>query len=163
MAGISLIVAVAENGVIGKKGVIMPWRLPGEQARFKAITMGHPIIMGRTTYETIGRPLPGRQNIIVTHDPAYKAEGCEVVHSIEQALQIAQDSEEIFIIGGNSIYEQTMPLATKLYFTRVHASPEGDTFFRYDSAEWTEISRERHPADDKNQYDYTFSVLTRRK
>lgn len=158
---ISLIVAMADNGVIGKKGTLLPWHLASDLKRFKQITMGHPIIMGRTTYETLRQPLPGRQNIIITHDPNYRAEGCTVVHSIEDALQAAQNVAEVFIIGGAAVFEQTLPLASKIYLTRVHAAPGGDAFFHYDSRQWSEGNLEKHLADDKNDYDYTFSVLTR--
>lgn len=158
---ISLIVAVAENGVIGKTGVMLPWRLPADLKRFKEVTMGHPIIMGRKTYETIGRPLPGRQNIIVTRNPDYKADGCEVVSSLPEALEAAKNSEEAFIIGGGQLFEQALPLADKLYLTLVHASPDGDVFFHYDPADWQEISNEPHEADDKNQYPYSFLTLLR--
>jgi dihydrofolate reductase len=159
---ISLIVAVADNDVIGKKGSLLPWRLSGDLAHFKQVTTGHPVIMGRATYETIGQSLAGRQNIIITHDRDYTAEGCEVVHSVEEALRLADGAEEVFIIGGGTIFEQTLPLASKIYLTRVRASPEGDTFFRYDPEQWSESGVEPHPADDKNQYAYTFSTLTRR-
>ncbi len=160
---ISLIVAIADNDVIGKKGTVMPWRLSSDMAHFRRLTSGHPIIMGRTTYETIGRPLPDRQNIIVTHDQDYKADGCTVVNSIEAALRSAQDTEtdEVFIIGGGAIFDQTLSLASKIYLTRVHASPDGDAFFRYDPQYWQESDIESHPADDKNQYPFTFSLLTR--
>ncbi len=160
---ISLVVAAADNGVIGKQGKI-PWRQPADQAYFRRVTKGHPIIMGRATYESIGRPLPDRQNIVVTHQLDYKALGCQVVHSVEEGLQVAQDPDEICIIGGGVIYEQSLSLANKIHLTRIHTTIDhGDAFFHYDQTEWIEVSTERHAADHKNQYDYTFSVLTRRK
>ena len=159
---ISLIVAVADNGVIGKKGSMLPWHLSGDLRHFKQLTMGYPIIMGRATYETFRRPLPGRQNIIVTRDQAYHAEGCAIAHSIEDALQSVKEASETFIIGGNDIFQQTLSLASKIYLTRVHASPEGDVFFHFNPDDWLESDQESHPADEKNQYPYSFSVLTRR-
>ncbi len=160
---IALIVAAADNGVIGKKGTMLPWHLRADLQRFKQLTAGHPIIMGRTTYETIGRPLPGRQNIIVTRDPAYQAEGCSVVHSIDEALQAAGPADEIFVIGGASIYEQTLPIADKIYLTQVHAAPEGDAFFKYDPGDWLETASESYPADDINDHPYSFVTLERQK
>jgi dihydrofolate reductase len=158
---ISLIVAVADNGVIGKKGVMLPWHLSADLAHFKGVTMGHPIIMGSTTYKTIGRPLPGRKNIVITRDTSFNAEGCTVVHSIEEAFSAAEDADEAFVIGGGAIYEQTLPLATKLYITQVHAQPDGDVYFTYSKDAWREIHREDHVADEKNEYDYSFIELIR--
>jgi dihydrofolate reductase len=158
---ISLIVAVAENGVIGKKGTVLPWRLPADLAHFKELTMGHTIIMGRKTYDTIGRPLPGRQNIVISRDPNYHVDGCETAISVEAALSKAS-SEEVFIIGGGEIFKQTLPLASKLYITRVDSSPEGDVTFTYDETEWEEVSSESHPADDKNEFSYSFVDLARK-
>lgn len=158
---ISLIVAVADNGVIGKKGTMLPWHQAADLKRYKALTIGHPIIMGRTTYESIGHPLPGRQNIVVTHKADYEAPGCTVAHSIDEALQAARASDEIFINGGEAIYEQTLARASKIYLTRIHASPDGDAFFRFNSADWIETELESFPADERNQYPYSFSILTR--
>ena len=129
---ISIIVAAAgKKRVIGKKGAL-PWYIPQELKRVKEITMGHPIIMGRKTHESIGRPLPGRTNIVVTHEPNYQAEGCMVAHSLEEALRqamLAQGDDEVFIIGGGQIYEQALPLADKLYLTYVDKEIDGDVFF----------------------------------
>ena len=129
---ISIIVAVAgKKRVIGKTGG-MPWYIPAELKRFKEITMGHPIIMGRKTHESIGKALPGRTNIIITHDQSYSAEGCIVVHSLEEAIEQAQGelgSEEIFVMGGGQIYEQAIPLVDKLYLTYLDKEIEGDVFF----------------------------------
>lgn len=161
---ISFIVAVAENGVIGKQGRI-PWRLPAELAYFSKTTMGHPIIMGRKTYESIGRPLPGRYNIVITSQDNYEAEGCQVVHSLEEAIEKAQKSQgndEIFIIGGAEIYKLAMPLAGRIYLTRVHAKINGDRFFKYEPKDWQEISREAHSADQQNKYSYDTIVLNRK-
>lgn len=159
---ISAIVAVAENGVIGKAGKI-PWKIPADWAYFKNTTIGHPIIMGKATYEGIGKPLPDRTNIVVSNTEGYKADGCTVVNSLADAIKAAGDDEEIFIIGGASVYEQAMPMIDRLYLTKVHASPEGDRFFKYNEDEWLEISKEAHKADEKNQYDYDYTVLERRR
>lgn len=161
---ISLLVAAAENGVIGKQGELLPWKLSSDLKRFKQLTMGHPIIMGRKTYETIARPLPGRLNIIVTRDTSFTAKGCSVVHSIDEAITKAReaDSDEIFIIGGGVIFEETLPLANKLYLTEVHAEPEGDTYFQYNQDEWQEIDRQDFDADKKNQYPYSFVTLVKK-
>ncbi len=160
---ISLIVAMAENGVIGRRGDVLPWRLPADLAHFRQITTGHPIIMGRKTYETIGKPLPGRQNIIITRNPEFVAEGCDIVNSLDEALRKAEDSKavEAFIIGGGEIFKMAQPRATKLYLTLVHASIAGDTYFKYDKAIWQEIAREDHEADEKNEYNYSFLEFKR--
>nr|AIA18463.1 Dihydrofolate reductase [uncultured bacterium] len=161
---ISAIVAVANKGVIGKEGDL-PWYLPSELARFKAITMGHPIVMGRKTHESIGRALPGRTNIIITRDKKFKAEDCVVCNSLDEALEAAAKSpgsEEIFVIGGESVYSEALPKVGKLYLTKVAASVNGDKFFRYNKSEWNQLSSEAHKADEKNQYAYEFKVLERR-
>lgn len=162
---IALIVAVAKNDVIGREGTILPWHMLADLKRFKKLTIGNPIIMGRKTHQTIGRALPGRTNIIVTHDKSFTAEDCSITHSLDQALTLAknQDTETIYIIGGGTIYEQALPLADKLYVTEVEAEPEGDTYFRYDSDNWRETERQNHPADSNNDYDYSFVTLTKRQ
>ena len=160
---ISAIVAVAKNGVIGKEGGL-PWYLPAELARFKQVTMGHPIIMGRTTHESIGRALPGRTNIVVTHNKDFKAEGCIVVNSLEEAIEEAKKAgggEEVFIIGGEQIYKEAMPLLDRIYLTKVDAEVDGDKFFTFDESQWKQVSSEKHPADEKNQYNFEFTLLER--
>ena len=158
---IALIAAMAENHVIGRNNQL-PWRIPADLKHFKVLTMGKPIIMGRKTYESIGRPLPGRDNIVLTGDVTYRAEGCEVVHSIAQALQVAGTVEEAMIVGGSDLYRQTIGDADRLYLTLVKAEVEGDAWFpEIDSRQWREIKREAHRADDSNQYDYAFVVLER--
>ncbi len=158
---IALIAAMAENHVIGRNNQL-PWRIPADLKHFKVLTMGKPIIMGRKTYESIGRPLPGRVNIVLTGDVTYRAEGCEVVHSIAQALQVAGAVEEAMIVGGSDLYRQTIGDADRLYLTLVKAEVEGDAWFpKIDSRQWREIKREAHRADDSNQYDYAFVVLER--
>ena len=158
---IALIAAMAENHVIGRNNQL-PWRIPADLKHFKVLTMGKPIIMGRKTYESIGRPLPGRVNIVLTGDVTYRAEGCEVVHSIAQALQVAGAVEEAMIVGGSDLYRQTIGDADRLYLTLVKAEVEGDAWFpKIDSRQWREIKREAHRADNSNQYDYAFVVLER--
>jgi dihydrofolate reductase len=159
---ISLVVAAAENDVIGKRGTLLPWHLRGDLLHFKTITTGHPIIMGRKTFQTIGRPLPGRHNIIITNNPEFKAEGCSLVDSLDAAIELAaKESDEVFITGGGKIFEQALPKANKIYLTRVHAQPHGDVYFHYDPAEWRETDHEKHSADGQNDHDYTFITLTR--
>lgn len=158
---ISIIVAATDDGVIGKTGG-MPWYLPADLAHFKEVTMGHPIIMGRVTHESIGKALPGRYNLVITHDKSYKAaEDCEVVESLEEALEKVKKTPEVFIIGGESIYEQALPLANKIYLTKVHAKIEGDKYFKYNPEDWKEVSYEAHPTDKQNKYSYDFIVLER--
>ncbi len=139
---INIIVAVAENGVIGCHNRLI-WHISEDLKRFKALTTGHPIIMGRKTYDSIGRPLPGRQNIVISRNPELKIEGCDVVGSLSEAIEIAQ-GEEKFVIGGGEIYRQALPLCDRLYLTKVEQSPEGDTFFpEIDSSEWRECARDQ--------------------
>lgn len=161
---ISTIVAVAKNGVIGKDNAT-PWYLPAELARFKQFTMGHPIIMGRKTHQSIGRALPGRTNIVITRNKDFKAEGCEVVGSLEKATEKAkkaEGAEEIFIIGGEQIYKQAMPLLDRIYLTKVDVEVDGDKFFHFDPKEWKQVSSQKHSADEKNKYDFEFTVLERK-
>ena len=158
---ISLIVAASRNNVIGAKGRL-PWRLSGDLKRFKALTLGKPIVMGRLTYESIGRPLPGRQNIVITRQADYEAEGCDVVPSIEAALAAAGNAEEIMIIGGGHIYREFLPRADRIYLTRVQAEVDGDAFLPVIAAdEWYEIAREHHAADESNEYDFVLMTLDR--
>lgn len=159
---LSIIAAVAENGIIGK-GNALPWRLPGDLKYFRRITTGHAVIMGRRNYESIGRPLPERSNIVVTRRPGYSAPGCIVVASIDAALAAGRGASEVFVIGGAEIYAQTLPLAQRLYLTLVHAPVAGDTAFPdVDWNAWREISRERHEADEKHVYAYSFVTFERR-
>lgn len=161
---ISAIVAATEKGVIGKEGGI-PWYLPADLTHFKRTTMGHPIIMGRKTHESIGRALPGRYNVVITHQKGYRIEGCAVVRSLVDALKLPEvkKANEVFIIGGEEIYMLAMPLAKRIYLTRVHVVVEGDKFFKFNPDQWHETSIEEHLADQKNQYDYDFIVLERTK
>jgi len=152
---ISLIVAAAENNAIGKNNQLL-WHLPNDLRFFKQTTSGHPIIMGRKTYESVGKPLPNRRNIIVTRQSGYTVDGAEVVHSLEEALARC-DGDEVFIVGGADIYRQAMPIAKRIYLTRVHADVEGDSYFpELDDAEWTLVSAAYHASDERHALGYTF-------
>lgn len=159
---ISIIVAVAENNVIGANNQLI-WHISEDLKRFKALTTGHHIIMGRKTFESIGRPLPKRTNIIVSRNKNFAAEGCIVVASLEEALTVSASDSEVFIIGGGELYRQTLPLAHKLYLTRVHKSFDGDTFFpEISEADWKEVfSEEKKPASE-SELGYMFVNLERR-
>jgi dihydrofolate reductase len=167
---IVLIVAVAENGVIGANGAI-PWRLKSDMQRLKALTMGKPIVMGRKTFESIPRrPLPGRTNIVVTRDAAYRADGAVVTHSFSDAMAIATGdalrrfATEIAIIGGAEIYAQWIGLADRLEITEVHARPDGDTrFATIDPAIWEEVARVRNPAGPGDSADFSYVTFRRRQ
>lgn len=153
---LSIIVAAAENGVIGHNNNLI-WHLSSDLKHFKNITTGHTVIMGRKTFESMGKALPNRRNIVITANKAYTAPGCEIVPDIESALQLAAQEEEAFIIGGGTIYRAIWEKADKLYLTRVHTAPTGDISIpEVKASEWQEISREAHPANEKNEYDYTF-------
>lgn len=159
---ISLIVAVSENNVIGYQNKI-PWHLPADFAYFKKMTLGKPVIMGAKTFESIGKALPGRKNIVLNSDPNYKAQGAIIVGSLEEALKEAGEAQEVMICGGASVYEQFLPRADKLYLTFVHHEFEGDTFFpRFKKEEWQEVSREDHASDADNIYPYSFVVYEKR-
>lgn len=139
---ISIIVAVAQNGVIGGNNSLL-WHISEDLQRFKRITTGHPVIMGRKTFESMGRPLPKRENVIITRQEGYVQEGCRVANSIEEAIAMFPAEEEVFIIGGGEIYRQAMPLADRFYLTTVHHDYEGDTTYPdWDKSQWTEVSRE---------------------
>ncbi len=158
---ISIIVAMDKKGVIGLEGVL-PWRLSADLKHFKAITMGKPLVMGRKTHESIGRSLPGRKNIVLTRANDFDAEGCTIVHSLDDAFQAAGDVDEIIIMGGSRIYDQSLARAGRLYLTEVHADVSGDVYFpEFDKAEWLELERQDHSADEKNDFDYSFVVMER--
>ena len=161
---LSIIVAAAEDGVIGKDGK-MPWRLPAESAYFKATTLGHPVITGRINYEAMGRPLPGRLNVVVTRQTDLAApQGVKIVHSLQDALALPEvtQADESFVIGGQQIYEQAMPQADKLYLTAVHAKINGDTFFKYDPSQWELEWSAYHLADSANKYAFTLQRFVRK-
>jgi dihydrofolate reductase len=161
---ISLIAAVSENNVIGNNGKI-PWHLPADFAYFKKTTWGHHVVMGQTTFESIGKPLPGRTNIILSFDKDYKAPGCKVVDSLDKSFQIAASSgeEELFVIGGASVYAQTIEMADKLYITKVHHKFSGDTHFpTIDPKKWKKVSETKNKKDDKNKYDFSFLIYEKK-
>ena len=158
---ISIIVAMAANGVIGQDNEL-PWHLPADLKHFKQTTMGKPILMGRKTWESIGRPLPGRTSIVITSDRTYTAPGCIVVNSIEAAIAAAGEQEEVMVIGGAELYRQVLPYTDTIYLTRIHQRFEGDTRFpEISDAEWQQLERVDHEADEKNPYDYSFIRLER--
>lgn len=160
---VSAIVAMARNRVIGKDNQI-PWHLSGDLRYFKRTTLDHHIIMGRKSFQSIGHPLPKRTNVVVTRDPYFVASNCLIARSVEEALTIALDNgeEEAFIIGGGEIYRHSMQYWDRLYLTLVEAEPEGDVFFpEIDPLRWKCISEESHPADEKNDYAYTFKIYHR--
>lgn len=160
---LAIIVATDEQGLIGKDNDL-PWHLSADLQYFRRVTMGKPIVMGRNTHKSIGRALPGRHNIVITRDQNYKADGCSVVHSIDEALALCVGEDEVMVMGGASLYKQFLPQADKLYLTHVHANLEGDTWFPdWHKSDWLEISREDYLADDKNEYDYSFVVYEKRK
>ena len=144
-----LVAAVAANGVIGDRGAI-PWRIPGEQAHFKAVTLGHTLVMGRATYDSIGRPLPGRTTVVLTRDPSWQAEGVLVAATLADALLLADGLPgDAMVAGGAQVYAEALPVADAQVLTEVHLSPEGDTRYpTYDPAEWEEARRERHGTHD---------------
>jgi len=158
---LSVVVAADERGGMGHAGGL-PWHLPGDLKRFKAITMGKPIVMGRRTWDSIGRPLPGRRSIVVSRQAGLAIEGAEVVGSLEQALQAASDAPEACVIGGADLYRLALPMAEVVHLTRVHATVEADTFLpALDPSDWEEVSSERHPADERHAYPYSFVTLRR--
>ena len=158
---ISIIVAMDRNGVIGKDGSL-PWYLSSDLKHFKKITMGKPIVMGRKTHESIGRPLPGRENVVITSDKEYQAPGCTVLNSIECVFAKFRHIDEIMIMGGADLYKQLLAGADRIYLTEVHADLEGDTYFpEFDRESWEEIERYDFRADEKNEYDYSFVILER--
>lgn len=165
---LSLIVAVAENGVIGRDNGL-PWRLSGDLRRFKEITMGKPLIMGRRTFESIGRPLPGRTNIVLSRDPSFRPDNVEVVGDFPSAREAAVNAArragvtEIMVIGGAGIYALALPQADWIYLTEVHAAPDGDAVFpAYDRADWVEVDRARQKAAPGDTADYSFVILDRK-
>ena len=165
---LALICAMAENRVIGKNNSL-PWRLSHDLRYFKQTTMGSCIIMGRRTFESIGRALPGRSNIVISSNPEYEAEGVRVVHSLDEALRLAESiavingAEETFVIGGAGLYQAALPMAQRFHLTRVHAAVDGDTYLTgFDEDEWQEIAREDFTGDDSNPYDYSICLLERK-
>ena len=162
MAGlVSIIVAVADNDVIGN-GNQLPWRLPDDLKRFKALSVGKPIVMGRKTYDSIGRPLPERLNIVISRQPGLQIAGCQVVNSLDDALATAASALEVVIVGGAEIYRQALPRVTTIHLTRVHAAVPGDVRFpQLADHEWREVASEYHPADERHAHAFTFRTLER--
>ncbi len=158
---VALVVAVAKNNVIGGENGLV-WHLPADMAHFKRLTMGHSIIMGRKTYQSIGRPLPGRKNYIISRQADFVAEGCIVVDSLGKALEkAAVDGKMICVIGGGQIFEEALEVADRIYLTDVDLEPEGDIFFMYDPGKWRETDRQDFKKDAKNACDYSFRILDR--
>lgn len=161
MPHITLVVAAAENNTIGKDNQ-MPWHLPNDFKYFKSNTIEHSVVMGRKTFESIGKPLPDRRNIVLTRDQHYHNPEVDVANSLAEVLTYCRDEREIFIIGGADIFKQALPLAQKVLLTRVHAEIPGDTFFpELQTDEWQCVSKEEHYKDEKHAYDYTFEVWER--
>lgn len=158
---LSLIVAMSRNQVIGHAGRL-PWRLSDDLKRFKRLTMGHPIIMGRKTFESIGKALPGRTSIVITRQKDFRPAGVRVASSLSQAIQLAQDNEEAFVVGGAQVYAEALPRVDRIYVTLVETDVEGDTLFPdWNPRDWRLIEQAFHPADDKNEFDHHFRVYDR--
>ena len=159
---LSIVVAMDDNHLIGK-GNGLPWHLPADLAFFKEITTGHSVLMGRKTYDSIGKPLKNRRNIVITRTPDLSIPGCEVVDSIEEALSITQEEEEVMVIGGANLFTQLLPDASRLYITHIEGEFEGETYFPdYDENNWIEASCESHQPDEKNKYAHHFSIMDRK-
>ena len=159
---ISIIVAVAKNGVIGDKNSLL-WHLREDMIHFRTTTSGHPVVMGRKTYDSIGRPLPKRTNVVITRDTNLTIEGCTVVHSLEEAVAMFDKSEEVFIIGGAQIYAQALAIADRIYLTVIDKEYEGDTSFpEIDYSAWNEISREEHSGGEEFEHPFAFITLERK-
>jgi len=164
---VALVVAVAENGVIGRAGDL-PWRLREDLRRFRRLTAGHVVIVGRRTQESImrrlGGPLPGRRTIVLSRQAGYRLPGCETAQTLDGALQLARGEEEIYVIGGAEVYREALPRSDRIYLTRVHAEVDGDTFFpSLNPEEWRVTPIGHHPKDPENEYDCTFELLERRR
>ena len=158
---ISIIVAVAENGAIGS-GNRLPWHLPDDLKRFKALSLGKPVVMGRRTFESIGRPLPGRPNIVISRQGGLAIDGVRVAHSLDEALAAAGSVPEVVVIGGAQIFRQVLPRTDTIHLTRVHARVDGDVFFpELDPAKWRETAVEHHAADERHRYAFSFVTLQR--
>ena len=158
---VSIIAAIASNGVIGRAGGL-PWHMPTDLKRFKRLTIGHHLLVGRKTWDEVGKPLPGRIMVVITRDRRFRIDGAIVTHSLEDALHVARDDDEVFIAGGGEIYRQALPLARRMYLTLIHAEVDGDTEFPdFDEGDWRMVEREDHHADEKNEYPFSFVVYER--
>lgn len=161
MTRVTIIVAADEQGGIGRNGGL-PWHLPEDLRRFKALTLGKPIVMGRRTWDSIGRPLPGRRSLVISRQPGFAADGAEVFDSLEAALRAVADAPEACVIGGAEIYRQALPYAEVIHLTRVHAAVDADTHFpRLDAGEWEQVARADHPADERHAHACSFLTLRR--
>ena len=161
MSRIAFVVARDRRGVIGAKGRL-PWRLPDDLKHVRELTVGKPLIMGRRTYESIGRPLPDRTNIVLTRDQAFRCDGCLIARTAEEALALAGDAPEIIVFGGAEVFREFLPRSDRIYLTEVEAEVQGDTHFPpLDRAEWRESDRRAHPADDRHPYAFSFVTLDR--
>jgi dihydrofolate reductase len=159
---LSCIAAVADNGVIGRDNSL-PWRLSADLQRFKKLTTGHWLIMGRKTFESMGKPLPNRTSVVLTRDRGYQRPGAIVVNHLDEALRLSSDQEEVFVLGGAAVFREALPRAQKLYLTRVHAEVEGDVKFpALDLEEWNQVERESLPANEKNDHPTTYEVYVRK-
>ena len=159
---VSIIAAIGKNRVIGNDNNL-PWRLPADMKRFRKLTLGKQVVMGQRTFESIGKALPGRTNIVLSNNPGFRAKDCLVAHSLEEALNAAKE-EEVMIVGGESVYKQFLPLADRMYLTLIDEEFAGDAYFpEYNSEEWEEKERRDCQPDDKNPYNYAFVTLQRRK
>lgn len=160
---ISIIVAIGNNRVVGINNAL-PWNLPADMEHFRKVTMGKPVIMGQKTFESIGKPLSNRTNIVLTRDNNFQPQGCIITHSIDEALNAANEFEEVIIIGGVSIYAQFLPLADRMYLTLIHEDFAGDAYFpEFDYNDWNELERIDHEPDNNNPYKYSFIVLERKR
>jgi dihydrofolate reductase len=160
---VSLVLAAARGGVIGREGGL-PWRMPADMRHFKALTMGHHVVMGRKTHDSIGRPLPGRVNVVLSRDPRLEIEGCRVVQTLDDALAVAKaaNESEVFVIGGAQIYALALARADRIHLTRIDADLEGDTHAPdFEALGWREVQRQEHPADAANPHPHAFCVLER--
>ena len=158
---ISIVAAMARNRVIGR-GNRLPWHLPADLKRFKALTMGKPIVMGRRTWESLPGLLPGRRHIVVTGNPVYRAEGAEIAGSLEEALALAGDADEVMVVGGAQLYAHALGIANRIHLTLIEADIDGDAFFpELDTAHWRQTAREAHPPDDRNPWPYVFLEFVR--
>jgi dihydrofolate reductase len=161
MTALTIVVAAAENGVIGR-GNQLPWRLPDDLQRFKQLTLGKPVIMGRKTYDSIGKPLPGRTNIVISRQPGLAIEGCVVVNSLNAALVAARGAPEAMLVGGAQLYRSALTMVKKIHLTRVHADVAGDTLFPIlDPQQWRETIVGTHPADERHAHAFTYVTLDR--
>lgn len=162
MPPLAILVAAGENGVIGKDGHL-PWHLPDEMRLFKNLTLGHTVVMGRKTWESLKRPLPGRRNVVLTRQPGYEAEGAVVLPTFAAIADLAPDEPPVFVIGGVALIEDSLPTARDLHLTRIHASPEGDTFLpEIDFADWELVEESKHERDERHQHAYTYQHWQRR-